>query len=440
MRKAILIILITQCTTTLLAQDSTLITGDTLRWNLATCIDYAKKNNITVNTLQLDASYNQQNVIAAKGAMQPDLAGSVTQSLTHYNSGFYPSSGYGISSDLILYNGGYIKNNIKSTQLTLAASNLNIEAANNDITLSITEAYLNILLARETIFYQQDVVTTSEAIVKQAQQRFDTGMIAQKDLLETQATLASDKYILVTDENALRQNILTLKQILQLPTDALFNVSRSDSITPVSLVSDLHEAEVIALNTRPEVKSSALTVAMQEVEVEKARYSLRPSLVLGGALNTSYSKNNFSLGGTSGKYVSQIGNNFDQNLGLTLSVPIFDRQVTKTNVEKAKINVDIAKLDLQNTKTTLSQQVEQAYINVQNAQQQYIAANEQMKYSSESYRIANEEFKIGSFSIVDYLQQKNLYIQALQAYLQAKYSSALYTKIYNFYTGVPVTQ
>lgn len=130
--------------------------------------------------------------------MQPDLSGTVTQSLTHYNSGFYPLSGYAASSSLVLYNGGYVKNNIKSTQLTLNASNLNVEAANNDITLSITEAYLNILLARETIIYQQDVVTTSEAIVKQAQQRFDTGMIAQKDLLETQATLANDKYF-ITD-------------------------------------------------------------------------------------------------------------------------------------------------------------------------------------------------------------------------------------------------
>ncbi|HVX28012.1 MAG TPA: TolC family protein [Parafilimonas sp.] len=433
--RTIFFIILTTCVTKLSAQDSTLITGDTIRWNLATCIDYAKKNNITVNTLRLDAKYNEQNVIAAKGQMQPDLSGSVTQSLTHYNSGFYPSSGYGVNSSLTLYNGGYIRNNIKSTQLALAASNLDVEASNNDITLSITEAYLNILLARETIMYQQDVVNTSEAIVKQAQQRFDTGMIAQKDLLETQATLANDKYILVADENTLRQNILTLKQILQLPTDALFNVSANDSITPVSLVAGLHEAEVIALNTRPEVKSSALSLEVQQTEVEKAKYSLRPSLTLGGSVGSSYSRN--SLGE---KYFSQVNNNFNQNLGLTLSVPIFDRQITKTNVEKAKIDVDIAKLNLQNTKTTLSQQVEQAYINVQNAQQQYIAANEQLKYSEEAYRIANEQLKIGSYNIVDYLQQKNLYVQALQSYLQAKYSSALYTKIYNFYTGVPVTQ
>ncbi len=442
MRKFLLIIIITSLyTCKLFAQDSTLITSDTTRWNLATCIDYAKNNNITINTLRLNAKYNEQNVIAAKAQRLPDLTASVSQGISHYNSGFYPSTGLGASSSLTIYNGGFIKNNIQSAELTQQVSNLNIEAANNDITLSITQAYLNILLARETIVYQQDVVNTSAAIVLQSQQRFDTGMIAKKDLLEVQATLANDKYILITDSNALRQNVLTLKQILQLPTAMKFDVSTADTIAPVALVTGLNEAQQIALNTRPEVKSSAVNVQVQQTAVALARYSLRPSLSLGGTINSSYSRNGLSgVNGASDKFFSQINNNFYQNLGLTLSIPIFDRLVTRTNVAKAKINVDIAKLDLQNTKVTLSQEVEQAYINVENAQQQYMAANEQLTYSQESYRIANEELKIGSYNIVDYLQQKNLYIQALQSYLQAKYASALYTKIYNFYTGVPVTQ
>ncbi len=439
-RLFLIIIIITIGKSSLLAQDSTLITNDTTRWNLATCINYAEQNNITINTLRLDAKYNEQNIIAAKAQRLPNLSGSVTEGVTHYNSGFYSATGLGANSDLTLYNGGYIKNNIQSAQLSQQVANLNVESANNDITLSITQAYLNILLARETIVYQQDVVNTSAAVVLQSQQRFDTGMIARKDLLEVLATLANDKYILVTDSNALRQNVLTLKQILQLPTAMKFDVAAGDSITPVSLVAGLNEAQQIALNTRPEVKSADVNVQVQQTSVAIARYSLRPALSLGGAVNSSYSGNNFSGTGTSGKYFSQISNNFYQNLGLTLSVPIFDRLVTRTNVAKAKINVDIAKLDLQNTKVTLSQEVEQAYINVENAQQQYIAAQEQLKYTSETYRIANEQLRIGSYNIVDYLQQKTLYIQALQSFLQAKYASALYTKIYNFYTGVPVTQ
>ncbi len=404
-------------------------------WDLAKCIDYAQKNNITINTLRLNAKINEQDVVAAKAARYPNLTASVTQGITNYNTGLYPASGYGVTSGATIYNGGYLRNDIKSQQLSLQQANLNIVSGENDITLSITQAYLNILLAKENIVYEQDVVTTAAAQVKQGQQRYNAGTIAQKDLLELQATLANDEYMLVNAQNTERQNLLTLKQILQLPTSNNFDVVTSDSIQPVSLVTDLASAQQIALNNRPEVKSSELGVQVEQVELAKARYSLRPSLTANGSLFTNYASSNPAT-----KYFYAIENNFYQGLGITLSVPIFDRSITKTNVAKAKINIDIAKLDLQNTRTNLLQEIEQAYINVQNAQNQFIAAQQQLTYTKESYRIANDQLNIGVYNIVDYLQQKNLYVQALQEYTQAKYSAVLYTKIYNFYTGVPVTQ
>jgi outer membrane protein len=108
------------------------------------------------------------------------------------------------------------------------------------------------------------------------------------------------------------------------------------------------------------------------------------------------------------------------------------------NEEKSKLEVGQAELTLRNTRTVLSQAIEQAYINVENAQSQYDAALEQLRYTQESYRIANEQLKIGAANTVEVLQQKNLYVQALQAYIQAKYSSALYIRIYDFYRGIPV--
>jgi outer membrane protein len=158
-------------------------------WDLAKCLDYAKQNNITLNSLRLSAQTTEQNVVAAKAARYPDLTGSVTQGVTRYNTGVYASSSYGVNSSVALYNGGYINNNIQSQELQQQAANLNVAATENDVTLSITQAYLNVLLAKENIVYQQDVVTTAAAQVKQSQQRYDAGTIAQKDLLELQATL-----------------------------------------------------------------------------------------------------------------------------------------------------------------------------------------------------------------------------------------------------------
>jgi outer membrane protein len=417
------------------AQDSTRLPSGPV-WDLAACLAYAKAHNITLGSLRLTSKSGEQDLIQSRTARYPNLGGSVSQSLTNYssgpNSGRFPSSGYGISSSVTLYNGGYLNNDIKQKQLSLTAANLDVQAAENDITLQITQAYLNILLAKENIVYLQDLINTTQAQVTQGQQRFDAGTLAQKDLLELKAVLANDQYTLVTAQNTVRQNILTLKQVLQLPTDTTFDVS--PVLQTKTLAAPLAQAQQTALDSRPEVKSSELGVQVAEVNIEKARAGLRPALTAGGSLNTGYSKD------PAYKYFPQLNNNFYQQLGLTLSIPILDRKVTRTNVEKARIQTDQAKLELQNTKLVLTQAIEQAWLNAQNAQGQYNAAVVQLGYTQEAYRIANEQLKIGVYNTVEYLQQKNLYIQALQSYVQAKYASELYTRIYNFYIGVPVTQ
>src|SRR6201986_4776593 len=91
-----------------------------------------------------------------------------------------------------------------------------------------------------------------------------------------------------------------------------------------------------------------------------------------------------------------------------------------------------------NPPTLLAKAIEQAYINVINAQAQYDAAVEELRANQESFRIAGEELKVGASNIVDYLQQKTLYTQAFQSYIQAKYNAALSIKIYDFYMGTAI--
>lgn len=425
------------------AQDSSL-QNLPRQWSLQDCIDYAKKNNIQINTLRLNTSSAEQDLLQAKAARLPSLSGSLSQSFVNgkrtdvvvggLQSQANFSGNYGVNSSVVLYNGGYINNDITAKQLSLQSTNLSVQEAQNDITLTITESFLNILLAQETIKYMQDVLVTSKAQLKQGQQRYDAGSISKKDLLQLEAQAASDEYNLVNAENNNRQNIVTLKQSLQLPSSYDFKVAVPDSITVQEMVPNLAAAQDAAQAVRPEVKNSELGIDLAKINLLKAKASVLPTVSLGASLASGYA--NLS---TDNKYFTQINNNFYQSLGLTVAVPIYSRRVNKTSIEKSKIAIDQAKLDLASTKFTLNNQLEQAYINVQNRQAQYGAAETQLKAYQESYNITNEQLRLGAVNMVDVLQQKNLYVQALQSFIQAKYSAILYNKIYNFYTGVPVS-
>jgi outer membrane protein len=426
--------------TPLHAQDTT---AGRLKWDLQTCLEYAKKNNITIRNLRWGARSSEQDLLQARAAKLPSLSASVTQSVVNSNNanpvvgGFQTqakaSGNYGLSSNLIIYNGGFLNNDIKQRNILLESAQLNVQAAENDITLQITQAYLNILLQKENIAYLQELVGSSQLQLTLGKQRLDAGSLSRKDYLQLEATLANDKYNLTTAINAHRTNLITLKQILQLPSSVSFDIVQPDTLVTNQAVVSLPEEENAAVNSRPEVKVSELGVKSAEVGLEKSRAGALPVISVGAGLSSGYSDNNDL------KYFNQINNNFYQRLGVTVSIPIFANRVNKSNIERSKIQIEQAKLSLQGTKTTLDQAVEQAYINVLNSQAQLEAAESQWKTNQESFHITNEQMRLGAFNTIDLLTQKNLYVQALQAYVQAKYNSILNKKIYEFYTGVPVT-
>lgn len=437
------LVLFLACFCNLLAQDSTLM-GTTINWNLAKCIDYAKKNNIQINTYRLSLLTSRQQYLLAKAARLPDLTGSATQNFSHQNTGSYNSAtgtgggsglsasgAYGLNSSVTLYNGNLINNTIQQANLSVESANLNIIQQENDITLQITQAYLAVLLDKENIIYDTDLVNTSAAQVKLEQQKYDVGAVARYSLIQLQAQQSTDQFTLITAKNTEKGDLLTLKQLLLLLSDVNFDIIKPDTIVPIDTVAAFKMAEQTALQNRPEVKSSELGVKIAQYGVDIAKAGYKPTLSAGGSLGTSYQTGQGSL-------PYQLNNNFNQEVGLTLSVPIFTKRVVKTQVEEAKINVDQADLNLKNTRITLSQTVERAYLNVTNAKSQYDAALQQYNFNKEGYRIATEQLKVGAINTVDYSVQKNLFIQAQQAFIQAKYNELLTLKIYDFYRGIPI--
>lgn len=411
-------------------------------WNLEQCIAYAKQQNIQINSLRLTTKSTAQDLLLAKAAQYPNLLGNASQTFTNAKNadlvvgGFQTQSSfagnYSLGSSMVLYNGGYVHNDIRQKELFLKSAQFNTEAAQNDVTLSITQAYLAILLAKENSVYLNEIVATAKAQVELGELKFNAGSIAKKDFVLLKAQLATDQYNLVSSQNYERQSTLTLKQLLQLPSGFVLTIQKPENLSTTLPVAKLEEAQKMALEQRPEIKSSGLEKEAADLELLKSKASFKPTLSASGTLSTGYSDNQSTA------FASQLDNNFYQRLGLSLAVPIFTNRQARTTVEKAKIALDQSQLNLTNTETILSQKVEQAYINVLNAQAQFTAAQEQLDAYTENYRIANEQLRLGGISTVDYLLEKNLYVQAFQNFIQAKFNAVVSLKIYDFYKGDPI--
>ena len=426
----------------LYAQDTTTLTGSKAVWNLQQSLEYARRNNIQINTLRLTERSVDQQLLLSRSALLPDLFASGSQNLNHRrNQGNTVTGAYNLNSGWTLYRGGYLRSDIRQKDLAVQSANLRVLEEDNNITLQITSAYLNILLDKESIVYAEDLVKTSKSQLEQARRQYAAGSIARRDVVQFEAQLANDQYTLVTSQNAERQDLLNLRTLLQLPSGTSFDIVEPDTVLSEVVVTPLQEVQQYALQNRPEIRNSDLDLQIAELDLTKARAGYLPTLSASGSLGTTTGGNNTVIinNNAFSSNTGQFGRNFYQQAGITLSIPIFANRTNKTNVELAKINIEQAELDRRNTRITLSQEVEQAYINALNAQGQFNAAREQFRYNQEVFRISNEELRLGAANIFTFYQQRNLYIQALQNYIQAKYNAALSVSIYNFYSGIPIT-
>jgi outer membrane protein len=408
-------------------------------WSLEDCIRYAEANNYNINSLKLSRETSDQNYLLSKAAVLPNLYANGNMTFNHTGTQFdadnkiNSSGNAGINSSWTVYNGGFLQKDIQQKKIAIQSADLFLEQGKNNVNLQITQVYLNILLDKENIEYNQDLVKTSEAQVAQMQQKFDVGSVAKKDVVQLEAQLAKDKYNLATSISTERLDKLSLKQLLLLPSDTTFEVVQPDTVFSLTVLPPLQDVQSAAANFLPDVKISELGLQSSQLDLAKAKSGYLPVLSLSAGAGSSLGNTtNYSLG-------YSLNNNFYQQAGVQLSFPIFSKRVNKTNVAKARIGIAQAELDVNNAKTGLSQTVEKAYLNAVNSQNQYVSAQEQLKYNQEALRISSEELKIGSANMVDYIQQRNLYVQGLQQFIQAKYNAAMYLKIYEFYKGEPLT-
>lgn len=389
-----------------------------VKWDLATCIAFAKKNNIQVNTQRYNQQVAAQDYYRSKSAQLPGISGSATQ----YFQKDLKIGSYTFNAGLTLYQGGYLRKDKTQKQLALEAANQSVLVTENDITLNIIQYYLNILLDKETAIYQQNVVNTSKAQLEQGEQKLAVGSVARKNVTQLRSQLANDEYSLISAENTIKQDLLSLKQLLQLPSEVQFDITTPDSIISHSEVPSLATVQEYAFNNRPEVKENQLQIQIAQLGLAKAKAGYYPTLSLSATAGSSYIND-----------LSTLGNGFYKQAGISLSVPIYSKRQNKTNVENARINIGQATINLNDTKNTLAANIEKYYLNTINAQSQFIAAEQAFRYNEEVYNIANQELGLGVSNMVEYLQQKELYVQALQQFIQAKYNAALTIKIYEFY-------
>ncbi|MDY0199384.1 MAG: TolC family protein [Tenuifilaceae bacterium] len=420
-------------------------------WNLEQCISYALENNIQIKQQELNVRLSENQLTRSKFNTLPNLNvngghnysfGRSTNFITNQKERIdIQSTNASISSQVTLFNGLQLLNTQRRDAIDLMANLTDVEKIKNNISLNIAAAYLQILFSNELLETAKKQKELSQLQVNRTKQLVDAGSLPEGNLLEIEAQLASDELQIVNNQNQLDIAYLSLAQILDLKSTEGFtieqpNLKEVDDILPADNSANIFEQASAFI---PQIASAQYRVQSAEkgVLIAKGARSLR--LSLGASYGTGAQKSLTANTGVNNPFWDQIKDNANTNIGLSISVPIFNGLQVKTSISNAHISLENARYNLELEKNMLFKDIQQAYADALGAYKKYKATEKNVVALQEAFQYAEQRFNVGLVNSLDYTTSKTRLSKAQTDLLSAKYELVFKSKILDFYRGNPLS-
>ena len=416
------------------------------QWSLRECCDYAVANNISIKQQENQCRQQEIQLSTAKNSRLPDLSGSVGQNFSFgrgltadntYSNTNTSSTSFSLGTSVPIFTGFQIPNQIKLNQLNLEAATADLEKAKNDIRMQVAQAYVQILYDMEIADVAHRQIGIDSMQVARLQAFVNNGKASEAELSQQKATLANSHLTATQADNNTRVALLTLSQLLELPSPEGFTIVRPnlDDLDNLGNPNSLPTPDAIyadALGIKPEIISQQLKLKGTEHSIKIAQAGNYPTLSLSGGLGTNYyTTSGFKADG----FGTQLKNNFSQYIGLNLNVPIFNRFSTRNQIRSARIEQENQQLALDNTKKTLYKEIQQVYYNALNAQAKEEASQQAVATANDAFHLTQAKYENGKATITEFNESKNNYLKAESDLVQARYENIYQKALIAFYRG-----
>lgn len=415
-------------------------------WTLKKCIDYAIEHNLTIKQQEASAEQSKIELSTAKNSCLPDLNGSASHSFSFgrslqadntYNSINTQNTGFSLSTSVPLFTGLQIPNNIALSKLNLQAALEDLNAAKENVSIQVASSYLQVLFNDELARVAHEQVDLSREMLVQREAYFRNGKASESELYEAKSRVAQDELSAVQADNDYQLALLDLSQLLELPSPDGFAIVSPQTDAVENLGTPLPPAEIYAdaLLIKPVIKAAQYRLEGAQKSIRIAQSAYYPQLSLGAGLSTNYYK---MSGMDNAGFGSQLRDNFSQYVGLTLSIPIFNRLATRNRVRSARIQQTTLGWQLEDSKKTLYKEIQQAYYNTLSAQTQYTSSRTAAEAAKASFDLMKERYMNGKANATEFNESRTAWMRAVSDQLQAKYNYIFRFKILDFYRGVPL--
>ena len=406
---------------------------------LPECIQYAERNNPTLQSAGLDVDVAEIRLKQTRLQMAPVVTASAGQNFgySHGSEQFSIGGNYSVNAGIDIFNGLNTYNSIKQSQVQLTQAQLQAEQQKNQVRIQIIRSYLTILMNQEMLEYQRNVLLSSRQQVAEGEQKYKVGQILESDYLMLQAQYLADSTNVENTMIAIDNEYVSLRNYLNMSRSQSLSVMTPDSARLAASMSvpELDEVLRRAFDYLPDVKISRNAVEIAEYDVKIAKSAYYPSLSASAGIGTGY---NAAYGNGSDGLTSGLYKGLNESIGLNLSIPIYKQSSVRNNVKIKNIQVQQAELSLKNTEEQVTKEIVAYHLDLKKAYNNFQLSELQKSAYYANYMTYNQRFQYGAITTVDLLQQQTNYLNILSNYMQNKYNYLMQLKVLDVYTGQPV--
>ncbi len=398
--------------------------------SLEQAIEMGLKQNFDQQIIEISTLSAQETLEQSERDRLPSVNAQLSQGISNVNG----SGNYSVTASMDLWSGGVKMNTIRRSKLELEQTDEQVVQAQNTLAISIINSYLKAVMNDELYRYQESVLEISQEQAKLGEVRYKSGEILESDYLLLKAQAASDANALTKSKIDRTNATIELKNLLAIDHNTTLEVTSPDSgltieSMPLPALNDLID---ITMDWLPELKIARTSAEIAQSNIDIAKSALMPTLSLNGSVGTSYNDS------FNNAWSSQFSGNNVNAITLSLSVPLWNKGKTRSNIKQANYNAQQAQIEFEKLEFEVRSQLESEYNSAISLQQSTVSAYESCKAYEETFRVFSSQFTEGAITTTELLQQQNNYLASLNGYVQSKYSYILSRKVLDVYMGVEI--
>jgi len=278
------------------------------------------------------------------------------------------------------------------------------------ITLSVGNAYLEVIEAHSRIEAEEAQVQNAKALYDQAVDEFQAGTSPRIDVTRTAVQLHTEEYNLSVARNNFEVAKLTLGRAIGLPLGQVFDIADQLPYADINPPT-VEEALKIAYNSRTDFRSALNSAKSAEQALLGAKGERYPVV----AVNGDYGDQGATFSQSHGVFSFQAG----------INVPIFTGGRIKGDITQAEATLRQRKAEAENIRGQIDYDVRTAFLNLNAAKEQVDVAHQNVDLANDNVARSKERFAAGVTDSVEVVQSEQSLASANDQYITSLYSHNL---------------